>query len=121
MFQVTTKSIGQLKKNNYEKKLVANYHTTTLSYVFHNTLTYSAHFLCHHPGYAHTFEALVTINVLTAQTHITYPEGYCYIITITTVSGVSSIDINIVERKYMPVSGVSLIENYPLTEGAYIL
>ena len=40
---------------------------------------------------------------------------------VTTVSGVSSIEIDIVERKYMPVSGVSSIENYPLTEGAYIL
>ena len=40
---------------------------------------------------------------------------------VTTVSGVSSIDIDIVEGKYMPVSGVSSIENYPLTEGAYIL
>jgi hypothetical protein len=45
------------------------------------TLTYSAHFLCHHPGYTHTFGALVTTNILTAATHITYPEGYCYVIT----------------------------------------
>jgi hypothetical protein len=45
------------------------------------TLTYSAHFVCHHPGYAHTLAALVTTNVLTAATHVTYPKGYCYVIT----------------------------------------
>jgi hypothetical protein len=45
------------------------------------TLTYSAHFVCHHPSYAHTLGALVTTNVLTAATHISYPEGYCYVIT----------------------------------------
>jgi hypothetical protein len=45
------------------------------------TLTFSAHFICHHTTYAHTFCALVSLNILTRAVHITYPEDYLLVIT----------------------------------------
>jgi hypothetical protein len=45
------------------------------------TISFTAHFICYHPNYAHSFAAFVTTNVLTAQTRVTYPEGFCYVIT----------------------------------------
>jgi hypothetical protein len=50
------------------------------------TISFTAHFICYHPSYAHSFAAFVTTNVLTAQTRVTYPEGFCYVITSGLVS-----------------------------------
>ena len=44
-------------------------------------ITFSAHWVCRHFTYAHTFAAVVTINVLSGVSHITYPLEYCYVIT----------------------------------------
>jgi hypothetical protein len=45
------------------------------------SITFSAHWVCRHFSYAHTFAAVITINTLTRETHVTYPLSYCYVIT----------------------------------------